>query len=206
MVANMASPLRKAWFFVNNMNTILIFFPYSWINWGYLLNKLKIKQNRIPSLWQTRMPLFLFTWEFTVIFKQSKIRRKICQQTWPEQQLLKLTSYPRVPQQAGRKPDLETILPPQHISKFASYLCVPQQAGRKPNLKTILPPQHILKFASCPCVPQQAGREPNLGTILPPQHISRFALYLRWPQGYELRRARIFDVLPHKKISNEDFP
>ena len=58
MVANMANPLRKAWFFVNNMNTILIFFPYSWINWGYLLNKLKIKQNRIPSLWQTRMPLF----------------------------------------------------------------------------------------------------------------------------------------------------
>ena len=40
------------------MNTILIFFPYSWINWGYLLNKLKIKQNRIPSLWQTKMPLF----------------------------------------------------------------------------------------------------------------------------------------------------
>ena len=29
MVANMASPLRKTWFFVNNMNKILIFFPYS---------------------------------------------------------------------------------------------------------------------------------------------------------------------------------
>ena len=40
------------------MNTILIFFPYSWINWGYLLNKLKIKQNKIPSLWQTKMHLF----------------------------------------------------------------------------------------------------------------------------------------------------